>query len=99
MDCWNSFLNKLNKARALRAGERWILAQAAVLVLASRVALRLVGWRRWHALLATGDAFSWDDTKGDHADLLFGKRPVMRYVYKTLDESTKESREQTFKVF
>jgi hypothetical protein len=47
----------------------------------------------------SGDAFSWDDTKGEHADLLYGKRPVMRYVYKALDESTKESREQTFKVF
>src|SRR5262249_13916931 len=28
-----------------------------------------------------------------------GSRPVLRYVYKALDDSTKESREQTYKVY
>ncbi len=43
--------------------------------------------------------FAWHDTKGEHAELRFGDRPVLRYMYKALDESSKEKREQTFKVF
>jgi hypothetical protein len=46
---------------------------------------------------ATG--FNWKDTKGEHLDLLFDDRPVLRYMYHPLDESTKERREATFKVF
>jgi len=43
--------------------------------------------------------FHWKDTKGEHMDLLFDDRPVLSYMYHTLDESTKERREATFKVF
>jgi Transglutaminase-like superfamily len=52
MACWKSLLDKLNKARALGPGERWVLARAVALVLLTRVAVRFVGWRRWHAFLA-----------------------------------------------
>ncbi|MFL5339628.1 MAG: DUF6807 family protein [Gemmataceae bacterium] len=43
--------------------------------------------------------FNWQDAPGDHADLLWGSQPTMRYMYKALDESSKEAREQTFKVY
>ncbi len=43
--------------------------------------------------------FNWHDTKGEFIDLKFGDRPVLRYMYHALDDSTKEKREQTYKVF
>jgi hypothetical protein len=46
-----------------------------------------------------GERFAWKDTAGDHADLLFGDQPVLRYEYKTIDESTPAARELTFKPF
>jgi hypothetical protein len=46
-----------------------------------------------------GDAFSWHDRAGDFTELRFGKRPVLRYHYAALDETSKESRERTYKVF
>ena len=41
----------------------------------------------------------WKDAPGEHAELSFGSRPVLRYEYKALDDSGKEAREQTYKVF
>jgi hypothetical protein len=49
--------------------------------------------------LPAGEGFSWHDTPGDHTDLRFGQRPVLRYMYKALDDSSREQREQTYKVF
>jgi hypothetical protein len=46
-----------------------------------------------------GDTFAWHDKSGDYTELRFGKRPVLRYHYAALDESSKESREKTYKVF
>jgi hypothetical protein len=46
---------------------------------------------------ATG--FNWKDIKGEHLDLFYEDRPVLRYMYHPLDESTKERREETYKVF
>jgi hypothetical protein len=43
--------------------------------------------------------FSWHDTKGEFTELDFDGKPVLRYMYKALDDSSKESREATFKVF
>jgi hypothetical protein len=43
--------------------------------------------------------FRWADTPGDHTDLLFGDRPVLRYMYHALDDSTPQKREETFKVY
>lgn len=43
--------------------------------------------------------FVWRDHPGDRIDLLFGKRPVVTYHYHPLDESSKESRDRTYKVF
>ncbi|MFN4261692.1 MAG: DUF6807 family protein [Gemmataceae bacterium] len=44
-------------------------------------------------------AFRWHDTPGKFTELRFGDRPVLRYLYQPLDDSSKESREQTYKVF
>jgi len=43
--------------------------------------------------------FQWRDKPGEYDDLLFNSRPVLRYMYHPLDESSKESRFATFKVF
>jgi hypothetical protein len=43
-----------------------------------------------------GDAFRWHDTPGDHAELRYGPRPVVRYMYRALD---KRRRVETYKVF
>jgi hypothetical protein len=46
-----------------------------------------------------GDTFSWQDKAGDFTELHFGTRPVLRYHYRAYDESSKESRDRTYKVF
>jgi len=46
-----------------------------------------------------GTGFNWKDTKGEHLDLILDDRPVLRYMYHPLDESNKDRREATFKVF
>ena len=38
------------------------------------------------------EAFVWTDTTGQHSDLAFAGRPVLRYMYATLDETSKETR-------
>jgi len=43
--------------------------------------------------------FRWHDVAGEYAELTFGGRPVLRYVYTPLDESSEASRELTYKVF
>jgi hypothetical protein len=48
---------------------------------------------------ASGDAFAWKDTPGEHADLSFAGRPVLRYMYKALDDGSKEAREKTYKPY
>ncbi|MCB1092682.1 MAG: PmoA family protein, partial [Verrucomicrobiae bacterium] len=50
-------------------------------------------------LLNAADAFSWKDTPGKYVDLSFGGRLVARYVYETIDLSTSERREETYKPF
>jgi len=49
--------------------------------------------------LAKAEGFSWHDTKNDFMDLKFADRPVLRYMYTTFDDSTKEKRDLTYKVF
>jgi hypothetical protein len=51
-------------------------------------------------------SFNWQDKKGEYAELeyvtQFGgtrRTPVMRYMYKALDESSKDARDRTYKVF
>lgn len=41
----------------------------------------------------------WKDTPGEHMDLAFNGRPVLRYMYAKLDETSKESRSATFKPY
>ncbi len=47
----------------------------------------------------TAEGFQWHDTPGEFNELRFGERPVLRYMYKALDESSPEARELTYKVF
>jgi len=47
----------------------------------------------------TAEGFKWHDTAGDFSELRFGERPVLRYMYKALDESSPQARELTYKVF
>jgi hypothetical protein len=47
----------------------------------------------------TPKPFHWQDTPGDHAELIWGSATLLRYMYAPLDESSKEKREETFKVY
>lgn len=47
----------------------------------------------------TPKRFQWSAGKGTETDLLYGGRRALRFVHPTLDDSSKESREQTYKVF
>jgi hypothetical protein len=46
-----------------------------------------------------GDTFSWHDRPGESTELRLGKRPVLRYHYRAYDETSRKSRERTYKVF
>jgi hypothetical protein len=43
--------------------------------------------------------FAWHDKPGISTELRFGERPIVRYHYERLDESTPASRVRTYKVF
>ncbi len=43
--------------------------------------------------------FSWEDEEGKHKTLYHNSRLVARYMYETIDESTPERREETYKPF
>jgi hypothetical protein len=43
--------------------------------------------------------FEWTDTPGQFSELSYAGRPVLRYVSPTFDDSSKEKRDRTFKVF
>ncbi|MCG8587273.1 MAG: PmoA family protein [Pirellulales bacterium] len=43
--------------------------------------------------------FSWKDDPGKTMTLLYAGKPVLRYMYEKLDESSKARREETYKVF
>ncbi len=43
--------------------------------------------------------FKWTDNEGKSVDLLNDGRPIARYVYEAIDESTPERREETYKPF
>lgn len=43
--------------------------------------------------------FSWKDVAGDYAEVSLGSRPILRYAYRALDETTPKTREETYKVF
>lgn len=47
----------------------------------------------------TGEGFTWRNHPGQHMELTFGDRPILRYHYERLDESTPASRVRTYKVF
>ncbi len=43
-----------------------------------------------------GDQFKWHDEAGKHADLKFGEKGVLRYIYEAIDE---QDRERTYKPY
>jgi hypothetical protein len=47
----------------------------------------------------TSSGFSWSAGAEGISELRFDKRPVLRYVHPVFDDSTKEKREETYKVF
>ncbi|QDU93232.1 DUF6807 family protein [Lignipirellula cremea] len=48
---------------------------------------------------AKGTSFAWTDEPGKHANLTFGDKPVLRYMYERVDNSTPERRGETYKVY
>lgn len=44
-------------------------------------------------------ATNWQDTPGEHMDLILAGKPVLRYMYAKLDETTPEKRSATFKPY
>ena len=44
-------------------------------------------------------AFFWEEKNGTFSDLSFDDKPVLRFVHYPFDDSTKEKRERSFKVF
>jgi hypothetical protein len=47
----------------------------------------------------TPKSFVWHDRPGEDSELSFADRPVLRYMDAAFDDSTKEKREATFKVY
>ena len=47
----------------------------------------------------SGKTFSWNDTAGKHTDLTHDGQPVLRYMYQSLDESSKDARHATMKPY
>ena len=47
----------------------------------------------------SSDQFRWQDHDGKFVDLEVGDRPVLRYMYEALDESTPDRRGETYKVY
>lgn len=45
------------------------------------------------------DGFEWKDSAGKHTDLLYNGKPVLRYMYEAIDESSPERREETMKPY
>jgi hypothetical protein len=43
--------------------------------------------------------YVWKDTAGEFCELSWDKTPVLRYMYRALDDSTDAKREETFKVY
>ena len=52
-----------------------------------------------YATNVVAGGFEWQAPDGDHVDLDFDGKPVLRYVMPTLDESSEEKRNDTFKPF
>jgi hypothetical protein len=45
------------------------------------------------------EGFAWKDAEGKHTDLLYNGKPVLRYMYEAIDESSPERREETMKPY
>lgn len=53
----------------------------------------------FHTTATAAETLTWHDVPGNYIELRQGTRPVMRYMYRSLDESTEQSRFETYKVF
>lgn len=51
------------------------------------------------AAVQGGQQYTWHDKAADSSELHLGKRPVLRYMHRPLDNSSADTREQTYKVF
>jgi hypothetical protein len=45
------------------------------------------------------EGFEWKDVEGKHTDLLYNGKPVLRYMYEAIDESSPQRREETMKPY
>jgi len=55
-----------------------------------------------HEIATAADAapaMAWHEVPGKYTELRQGDRPIFRYIYRALDESTEQSRFETYKVF
>lgn len=64
----------------------------------------LVGPEREFAVSIPEDSsdltkFRFQDESGKHKDLLYGDRPVLRYMYESVDDSSESRRQETMKVY
>jgi len=50
-------------------------------------------------VMSEGLKTEWKDTPGEHMDLIMNGKPVLRYMYAKLDESSKEKRMETYKPY
>lgn len=67
--------------------------------LAANAEWKLVATLRDGDATAVDPQFAWHDEQGVSSELRFGDRPVLRYMYAALDESTPERRAETYKVY
>ena len=65
------------------------------------LAVAVVGTLTMNPLSAAevNEKIAWHDTAGVYSELRVGDRPVLRYIYRALDESSEQSRFETYKVF
>jgi hypothetical protein len=48
---------------------------------------------------STANEFHWNEAKGEYTELWRGRQPIFRYMYRAYDNSSKEARDKTYKVF
>jgi hypothetical protein len=89
---------QLTEPELLASKDCWREAHFILPLLKAGESLRLTATLSFKPV-AKQDRFSWHDHPGDFTELHFGDRQVLRYHYRALDETSKESRERTFKVF
>jgi hypothetical protein len=62
----------------------------------AKAAFKVTFIRDWSKV---DEVFRWKDTPNDNMLLSLGKRPLLQYQYAALDESSKDARTATFKIY